>query len=86
MAERIASEKQTNCLPESTAANETQPSRELTAAADACQTETLEAETIKVKPRRRHGVAKDTRDEPIKCLTYRDPFANVYKKYAFLTC
>ncbi|KAG8786483.1 hypothetical protein FRC12_016501 [Ceratobasidium sp. 428] len=26
---------------------------------------------------------RNLRDEPIKCLTYKDPFASVYKKYIF---
>lgn len=34
-------------------------------------------------PRRLHPRAPPREDEPIKCLTYKDPFASVYKKYIF---
>jgi nitrite reductase (NAD(P)H) len=34
-------------------------------------------------PRKRHGGAAAAADGPIETLTYRDPFAGVYKKYIF---
>ncbi|OCH89826.1 nitrite reductase [Obba rivulosa] len=34
-------------------------------------------------PRRRHGVATIAENGPVETLTYRDPFAGVYKKYIF---
>lgn len=34
------------------------------------------------KPRKR-GETRDTRNDPIKCLTYHDPFSATYKKYIF---
>ena len=29
------------------------------------------------------GQPRDTRNDPIKCLTYNDPFGSVYKKFIF---
>lgn len=31
---------------------------------------------------RKHRSPEERREEPIKCLTYKDPFASVYKKWA----
>lgn len=36
-----------------------------------------------VMQKRLHPRAPPRADEPIKCLTYKDPFASVYKKYIF---
>lgn len=33
-----------------------------------------------VKNGKKHRTPEKRRDEPIKCLTYKDPFASVYKK------
>ena len=38
-------------------------------------------ETPKIK-KRVHRTADERREDPIKCLTYKDPFSSVYKKYA----
>lgn len=35
------------------------------------------------KPSRRKRGLRDTKDDPIKCLTYHDPFSSTYKKYIF---
>lgn len=35
-----------------------------------------------IKPSKKRGL-RDTRDDPIKCLTYHDPFSSTYKKYIF---
>ncbi|KAK4702458.1 nitrite reductase (NAD(P)H), partial [Phenoliferia sp. Uapishka_3] len=36
-----------------------------------------------VKPSRRKAGPRDTRNDPVKCLTYHDPFSATYKKYIF---
>lgn len=42
------------------------------------------ADGIQGKEEGGHGHRKrDTRNEPIKCLTYHDPFSSTYKKYIF---
>lgn len=33
--------------------------------------------------KRKRGETRDTRNDPIKCLTYHDPFSATYKKYIF---
>ncbi|KAF8587207.1 nitrite reductase [Ramaria rubella] len=53
-----------------------------TASLEVAQTQSNNLPTIPVKG----GVIKDnenTRDQPVQCLTYKDPFATVYKKYIF---
>ncbi|SGY20621.1 BQ5605_C016g08108 [Microbotryum silenes-dioicae] len=35
------------------------------------------------KPSRRKKGPRDTKNDPIKCLTYHDPFSSTYKKYIF---
>lgn len=35
------------------------------------------------KPSRKRKGPRDTRNDPIKCLTYHDPFSATYKKYIF---
>lgn len=37
---------------------------------------------VEIVPRKR-GQPRDTRNDPIKCLTYHDPFSATYKKYIF---
>jgi nitrite reductase (NAD(P)H) len=39
-----------------------------------------DGQAAKSKIRRKGVLTEKSRDEPIKCLTYRDPFASVYKK------
>ncbi|KAJ3475533.1 hypothetical protein NLI96_g11777 [Meripilus lineatus] len=34
-------------------------------------------------PRKRHGLSNEASEGPVETLTYRDPFAGVYKKYIF---
>ncbi|KAG8866838.1 hypothetical protein FRC20_007390, partial [Serendipita sp. 405] len=43
----------------------------------------LVTETVTAPSRERHVPKPNIVDSPIKCLTYKDPFASVYKKYIF---
>jgi nitrite reductase (NAD(P)H) len=35
------------------------------------------------KPSRKRKGPRDTKNDPIKCLTYHDPFSSTYKKFIF---
>ena len=56
---------------------------------DQSQAAVADAKTVKPKadassPKKRHGLAASVDTIGVETLTYRDPFAGVYKKYVLL--